>query len=318
MNKQTTPAIVLICLMIFSFSAIRLRAQQQTEIEKWIDDVCIDNQKEAIFDYTYLLKISYDKRKKGGFGGRKFARTYEAILPSRFTLSKTYTHPLVLIEDSENTVTKDSIDNARKDLVKEMERAESVVDKPGEVKKNPDGGYWTMQLKANKEKAKVDIYKLMKIADFSNLRNKKLDGRDIITIDFKPQPAFIFDTALNYISKIEGQIWIDKESKRIIRVEGFPVGTFKNIKDKPDTERENEAVLLFLQTRVTDGFWFPKIVRLDFTQHPEIFETIKLDFSFSGYKKASVEIRNMRIKEPEEAQISTPTPTPTATPNQNW
>ncbi|CAN5208675.1 hypothetical protein BH20ACI1_BH20ACI1_11040 [soil metagenome] len=307
MNKSKFLIALLFCLSIICVCAIHSQAQEQTEIEKWMDDICIDTQKGAIFDYTYLLKLSYDKYKKGGFG-RKFTRVYEAILPSRFTLTKTYTHPLVLIEDSENPVTPGAIDLARQDLVKEMERAEKVVDKPDEEKKNLDGGYWTMQLKANKEKAKIDIFKMVKIAQFSNLQKKQIDGREIISMDFTPQAAVIFDTALTYISKIEGQIWIDAASKRIIRVEGFPIGTFKEMRNKPDAERENEAVMLFLQTKVAEGFWFPKIVRLDFTKHPEIFETIKLEFSFSDYKKSSVEIRNTQIKEPEAAKEKLPIP----------
>lgn len=300
---------------VFCICAVTSQAQDnQAEIEKWVEDVCIDTQKGAIFDYTYLLKLSYDKHKKGGFG-RKFTRLYEAILPSRFTLTKTYSHPLVLINDSENPVTKNSIDLARQDLIKEMERAESVVDKPGEQQVNLDGGYWTMQLKANKEKAKIDIYKMVKIASFSNLQKKQLDGRDIILMDFTPQAAVIFDTALTYIAKIEGQVWIDTATKRIIRVEGFPNGTFREIRSKPDAERENEAVMLFIQTRVAENFWFPKIVRLDFTKHPEIFETIKLEFSFSDYVKANVQIKNTQIKEPETAKERLPSPS--STPDQN-
>lgn len=314
MNKSKFFVVLLLCVSFIFVSASHSAAQEQNEIEKWIDDACVDTQKGAIFNYTYLVKVSYDRNKKWGFG-RKFTRVYEAIVPAHFTLTKPYTHPLVLIEDSENRITQDAIMNARKDLVAELERAESVVDKPGEKIENVDGGYWTTQLRSNELRAKVDIFQIVKAAQFSNLKHKEVDGHSTISVDFSPKAGAKIDKVLDYSTQIEGQIWIDEETKRIIRVEGFYLGTFKDVRDKTDAEREDQSILLFLQTKVAEGFWFPKIVRLNFTKYPDIFESIKLEFRFSNYKKASVNIKDLLLKEPEQAKekIADPTAKPDET-----
>ncbi|CAN5834190.1 hypothetical protein BH20ACI4_BH20ACI4_20210 [soil metagenome] len=261
----------------------------QSEIEEWIRAAGTDTQNGAIFNYSYFLKVAYKKNRKLGFG-RKFTRLYEAIIPSRFNLKKLYTHPLVLIEDSERQVLPDEIRNAREDLILNLERAENTADDAAEKQQQQDGGYWTIHLKANELRAKVDVFKMLEISKFSNIQYRQLNGREIISIDFAPQATVIFDTSLSYMSKIEGQLWIDKESKRIIRMEGFPVGTFSSMREKNDEIREQEAVFFFKQIRVVEGFWFPEIVRLDFTRNPQIFDNVRLEFIFSDYRKSSVEI----------------------------
>lgn len=313
MNKPVF--FVVLLSFIFCISSVGLKAQTQTEIDKLIEEASIDTQKGAIFSYTYQMKVSFNRNKKWGFG-RKFTRVYEAIVPSRFTLTKVYTHPMVLIQDSEKQLSDDSIMKARKDLVTELERAENSDDKQSGTNNNVSGGYWTMQLKSNELRAKVDIFQLLKAAQFSNLQHREIDGRKTITIDFAPKAGAKIERIMDYLTQLEGQIWIDEKTKRITRVEGFYLGTFNALRDKPDAERENQSILLFTQTRIGEDFWFPKIVRLDFTRYPDIFESVRLEFSFSGYKKATVDVKDM-IKPPDQATDKTTTPAADEEPKAN-
>lgn len=271
---------------------------QQGNIEKLIEDASVDSQKGAIFNYTYTMELSYDKKKTLGVG-RKFTKTYKAIIPSRFPLSKNYTHPLVLIKDSEKLVTQDHINDSIKRLITEVERAENAAGDPLAESKETTGGYWTMRLKTNRQGVKIDVLRLLGFSRFSNLQQKKINGNDIISIDFFPELALVFDDSLTYITKIEGQIWIDAASKRIIRIEGYPLGFFKNVRDKTEKKREEKAVFLFIQTKVPEGFWFPKYVALNFKDHPNIFKPIKLEFKFSDYKKSNTDVRNVNIRQPD-------------------
>jgi hypothetical protein len=283
------------------FLSIQITAQdtERAEISKIIEAVSEDSQKGAIFSYSYLMKVSYEKHK---FGGRKFTRLYEAIIPSRFSLNRIYAHPFILLKDSEKTVSEDAIRNMRKIIAKEIERAESEEEKKLKDDEKPpqDGGYWTMGFSASSQRVEVNVISLLKNSFLSNLQRKQVDGRSVVTLEFEPNPAASLDKPLSYLSKIEGQIWIDELDKRITRIEGYPRGEFVKQKDKPEMERLKEAVFLFSQTKVSEGFWFPQNVWLNFEKHPEIFESIEVEFSFSEYKKGTVDVQYQEEK-PKEA-----------------
>lgn len=295
---------IFFCLSLISVSSAQ-NLSQETGIKKLIEDVSVDTQKGAIFNYTYQLEVSYAKKNKLGFG-RKFTKTYKAVIPSRFDLNSVYTHPLVLVKDSEKLITREDIDNDIKDLVEKIDRAERAADNSTEEEAESNGGYWTMRLKANKEYIKIDILKIFEIARFSNLQEKQIDGNNLILLDFSPNPALIFDESLDYISDIEGQIWIDPTSNRVVRVEGFPLGTFAEMRNQADGEREDKAIFLFVQKKVSEGFWFPDYVRLDFTDNPKIFKPIRLEFKFSDYQKSNTNVRNVNIKTPQESEATSP------------
>jgi len=263
---------------------------QETEIEQLIKDVSVDNQKGAISSYTYLLKFAFERHK--GLAGRKFTRLYEAILPSRFVTNRVYSHQMLLLEDSERRLTAADIMNARKALAKELEKAESDAEKQAEpAQKYEDAGYWTAAFSSNARSVRVDVLKMLQSLQFSNLQRKKQDGIDVATLDFRPKEGSVFDASLSYLLRLEGRFVIDEKNKRVIRIEGFAPGEFDKQKDKPDAERQKELVFLFAQTKVAEGFWFPQTIWLNFGKHPEIFDTIEVQYNFSNYKKADVEIK---------------------------
>lgn len=276
------------CLVIILFSAFTVKAQDD-EITKIINDVSVDTQRGAILNYTYQMRFSYNRHK---FGGRKFWRIYEAILPSRHSLKKFFGHPLILIEDSENRITDEQINISRLEIAKLLEKTENENDDKISENEKPaeDGGYWTVGFSNDTKRVKVNVWQLLKNSSFSNLRREEINGRSIIYLDFAPNPSAIYEKPLAYLLKLEGQIRIDEADKRVTAVEGYAVSEFAKLKDKPEAERQKIAVFLFLQTKVAEGFWFPQTVRLNFSKHPELFETAEIEYSFSNYKKGRVEI----------------------------
>jgi hypothetical protein len=302
MYKHKFAIISLLFVSLVLFSALDAKSQDP-EIDKIIKEVSVDTQKGAISNYTYLMKFSYERHKK--LAGRKFTRLYEAILPSKFSTSKVLPHQILLIQDSEKKITEEEIMIARQNLAKELEKAESEADNPAnQTQTYEDGGYWTTSFLNEGKKIKVDILKLLQNSKFSNLQRKKIDGKDIITIDFAPKTDVVPDKTLTYLSKIEGQITIDETDKRIIKIEGFALGEFAAQKEKPDAERQKELVFLFTQTKVSEGFWFPQTIWLNFGKHPEIFEAIEIQFNFSSYKKANVDVKD-NIETPKDTTETT-------------
>ncbi|MET0753872.1 MAG: hypothetical protein ABWZ66_10885, partial [Pyrinomonadaceae bacterium] len=210
-------------------------------------------------------------------------------------------------QDSEKKITEDAVKYAREAIAKDIMKAESEEEKPLTEKDKPkaeDGGYWTMAFSADSQNVTVDVLKLLKNAHLSNLQRKQIDGNEIVVIEFAPNPGAILEKSLSYLSKIEGQIWIDETAKRIIRVEGFAPGEFAKLKEKTNDERKLEAVFLFSQTKVAEGFWFPQIVWLNFSKHPEIYASFEVEFTFSNYKKGTVDIQYQEDKQKDTGSTS--------------
>ena len=284
MNKSKIFFTLLFCISLISILPLKSKAQERVDVDKWVQEASIDTQKGAIFSYTYQVKVTYDRNKKWGFG-RKFIRLYEAIVPAHFSLTKPYTHPLVLIDDSETPISQESINNARKELVKELERAESVVDKPEEKVENYDGGYWTIQLRSNELKAKVDIFNMLKAAQFSNPQIKEIDGHEILAIDFSPKPETKLDPVLDYFTQIEGQVWIDKETKRIIRMEGFYIGTFKDIREKQMRSGKMNQSCCSYKPKLAKDFGFRRLYDWTLQNIPIYLNQSNWNFSSATTKK---------------------------------
>lgn len=301
MFRKHPPIILLFFILCVLFSVSKIKAQPD-EIETLVREVSADTQKGAVFGYTYQMRFSYNRRGKFG-AGRRFSRLYEAIIPNRFSLKKTYGHPLLLIQDSEKVITQYDVEFMRNKLVEEIERAEqeAAVEKLESVNRK-DGGYWTISFRAGDKGVMIDIVKILETAKLSNLQRSENGGRKIVSIDFHPDPEAKFETALSYLNKIEGRIWIDEADRRIMKVEGFPLGMLEANKDKPDEVRLPETVFLFAQTRVAEGFWFPQTVVVDFTKNPEIFETVRVEFSFDKYRKSSTEVRSSAVEPPKDAE----------------
>lgn len=309
MYKQNFAVISFLFVSLTLFFVSGAKAQD-AEIEKIIRDVSVDTQKGAIANYTYLMKFSYERHRK--LAGRKFTRLYEAILPSRITTNRKYTHRILLIKDSERNITDEQIMLARKDLARELEKVEKEAENEAEngapqSRQPEDGGYWSTSFSSNGTQIKVDILKLLENSKLANLQRTKIDGKDIVTIDFSPKSESGLEKTLQYLSKIEGQITINETDQRIVRIEGFALGEFAKHKAKTEAERLNELVFLFAQAKVAEGFWFPQMIRLNFGKHPEIFEPIEVQYSFSGYKKAAVDVKDSieTPKDPAEATTTT-------------
>lgn len=283
-----------VCCLIGLLAVCPLVAQTP-ELGKLIDEVSVDSQKGAIFNYSYQMTVYYNRHK---FGGRRFTKVYEVVLPSRFSLNHNYTHPLILVKDSEREVTDEEVRRTREGIAKEIEKAEKFEEASAQSlqPRREDGGYWAIGFSANARRIRIDVLELLKNSRFSNLRRIPNGTGNIVAVDFEPNPGSNPDMTLSYLSKIEGQIWIDESAKRIIRIEGFAIGEYATLKEKPDSERKEEAVFLFEQTKVSEGYWFPQTVRFNSISHPKIYDPLELEFTFSKYNKASVDVQYQEEK----------------------
>gem|GEM_PF-3897503 len=63
-------------------------------------------------------------------------------------------------------------------------------------------------------------------------------------------------------------------------------------------------IFLFTQTKVPEGFWFPQTIWINFAKHPEMFEAIEIQYNFSAYKKADVDVKDS-IETPKDPNATT-------------
>ncbi len=290
--------LLVLCLPLFAV------AQEPIDIDSLIKDVSIDTQKEAFAGYKY--KMEFIRRRSSFIGTSTMTRRYEVILPSRIPANRIYQHPLLLTYDSSRNLIASDVSEEKRRIIRKLESIEnSTPEELAEASKENAGGYVTLRADSNtvgKQSLKIDLIELLRSTDITNPRETKINGRETILVEFHPGANVTNDLRLFYLGLIEGVIFIDKADKRIIAVEGFPIGKLEKVRNLSPSDREQESVFYYLQSRVPEGYWFPKLVKLNFIDAPPEFKDIdaQIEFSFSDYTRFHVEVESAKVDDIEE------------------
>lgn len=283
-------------VLILIWATQLIVAQDNVDINSLIKDISIDTQQDAFSNYIY--KLEFVRQKKVFFGKDKVVRRFDVVLPSTMPKGRTYRHRLLLVYDSSRKLTQTEIVHNRKQILKDLEKLDSGTDiEESEKEKNKQntGGYLTLRAgtdSSQRQFLKIDLLDLINNATFSNKKELILNGRDTISIDFRPIPDNKLSSDLFYLKNIEGTILVDKKDKRIIEVEGFPIGQLDIYRNQTDEQKKEFRAFHYLQTRVLEGFWFPKSVSLNFMEYSKKFDNLQvnIEFTFSDYKRFSVSV----------------------------
>jgi hypothetical protein len=291
---------ILSCLIILLVTNLFISAQEKIDVDLLMKEVTVDTQQNAFAGYFY--KMEFVRVKKNLIGKSKLIKRYEVLLPSFIPKNKVYQHPLLLVYDSSTSISAIDIVNSRNDIVKGLEKIETSTDTKLS-KKNKDintAGYLTLRAGSNvvgKQSLNIDLLELINGSEFSAPKEIEINGRDVISIDFRPKTGIEIDLSLFYLKQIEGTVLIDKTDKRIMEIEGFPLGTLEKSRDLKDKKREEARVFHYLQTRVPEGFWFPQIVTLDFIDVANSFNDlpVRIEFKFSDYRRFDTEVKSVEM-----------------------
>ncbi len=283
---------VLICATQFTV------AQETVDIDSLIKEISINSQKDAFSNYSY--KMEFVRHNKALIGKNKLVKRFDVVLPSRMPKDRVYQHRLLLVYDNSKRLTQSDILESRKKIIKDLERVESEPEEETPTQNDPEagtGGYLTLLANAsssNRQSLLINLLKLIEGSDFSNYKELKAEGRDTISVDFRPHPGLKFTDDLFYLERIEGVILIDKMDRRIVEVEAFPIGKLDEYRSLGNKRKDEVRVFHYLQTRVPEGFWFPKSVSLNFMEFSDKFDglDVKIDFTFSKYKRFTVSVDN--------------------------
>lgn len=124
---------------------------------------------------------------------------------------------------------------------------------------------------------------------FVNLRREKFRGRQVLVLDFVPNPSYKPQRAVQKILKnLNGKIYIDEQELRGIRLEAHVTNNV-NYGGFLASVRKGTAVV-FEQQKINDEIWLPSYTELHFDAR-ELFSTkhINIVHRFSNYKRFRVE-----------------------------
>jgi len=296
-NLHFSLAIVLIALSFCSPIHAQTSKAQAKQISALIKQIRKINQPDAFGEYTHKLRIAgkqIDQNNKE----KSFSYFYETFLPTQMPKTRLARLPLILIERDGRQFEASEIEVQQKNaaqILAEVDRSAPVNQKKAPFISTADkNGYYTFVFQPDGASSfgggnfVINISQFLKGGEFSNQRQIQFEGRETILLDFRARPKFKFDEEMKYFSKLEGTVWIDSADKRVIRLEGFPLGQLVSPSLDNQNERETQAAVLYNQIRVSDGFWFPQKARLNGIRNPEIFEKtvgFELEMIFSDYQR---------------------------------
>lgn len=105
----------------------------------------------------------------------------------------------------------------------------------------------------------LSIRDFLRSSRFMNLRREVHDGRELLAMDFQPNPDFKpHGRAENFASRLEGSVWIDEHDLQVARLEARFTKGMRLAGFLAAVKEGSHAV--FEQARVNNEVWMPTVV----------------------------------------------------------
>ena len=119
---------------------------------------------------------------------------------------------------------------------------------------------------------------------FSTPRTERIGDRDLIVMNFQVRPGLFLPAYHAYILRLRGTVWIDAQDKILTRLVGWSAAKFPN--GATPAPSESDANVIYEQTRLPNGTWFPSRIRVNAASDPQVFDGVNIDvlFEFNDYK----------------------------------
>lgn len=180
-----------------------------------------------------------------------------------------------------------------RDQAKEDRRIEKMI-RDLEQGKKPDVPYNQRRLR---------LSDMLRVSQFANSRRERFRQRDMIVVDFEPNPNFKPDNLDDrFIHKLAGSIWIDTADLQIARVEFLLIDTFKVggglfFAMKPGSRFVTE------QNRFNDEIWLPAFTEVTINARAMIFAGFGIiqKITYGNYLRFDVKAEE-KLKPPSNAK----------------
>ncbi len=247
-----------------------------------INDLLNEANKNGVALHQKLLGFTYQLRKvqhtlnDEGHPTKEEFQDYEAY-PVRGR------HVLIKIADNGKKLADWEIEQERKQAGGELERADA--DKLTEIK-----SYLTAAVsgsfRGKYAGLLIDPAAFLQACDFTDPRTEILNGREMIVLDFTPRIGAKLPIAKAFTTNLLGTIWIDANDKIIVRIEAKNIIPGLDKAGKP-LRLSPEPKLVYQQTKLPSGEWFPSVIRLNADGDGSAFYGLNWDvvFEFTGYQQ---------------------------------
>lgn len=99
-----------------------------------------------------------------------------------------------------------------------------------------------------------------------------------------------WEPVLSFMNKTEAEIWIDVKDESVMLMNVYAKKEFSSIAG------QNKPIIILENTRMPEGFWLFKKIRLETAVNKVIFPNLKdnWQFDFYGYKRYEVTVKEMK------------------------
>jgi hypothetical protein len=261
---------------------------------------------ESYSSYTFKRRETWREAKKEGKIDEKTELT-EIFFPSKCRVRKCRPVEIILEKDGKQT----AVEKIEKERIKAGEKLEKLEnDEQAQIPlmKRDSPTHWMMFYYAlhrpfdSKPKLliKIDGKEILEKCEFYLPERERINGREAISLKFRPRPDAAFSKETNYSQMVEGKIWIDASDKVSFRLLMWQKGT-KLEKETSDYLLEN-APLAYDLTRVKEGIWFFRLGRITALKNSFISPEMKRDLVIENfdYHYFQTEIKNVEVGSPKQ------------------
>ena len=243
-------------------------------------------------EYTYLqTRLSHELDQRGKMVER--ASAYEAY---PIIVLGHQRHVISLISEDGAPVSPKRLKKERQQAAKEIETAEreSAI----QVSGAPAGGaekYIAAGIGVSQagDGVWIGVSQFLRRCRFGEPRYDRLADRDMIALNIHPCAGDVGDPREQYLARMAGVVWIDALDKVVARLEAWPAS--ETMPEIPSTPRNAETIV-YEQTRLPNGLWFPKRIRLNAIGKAALFNGTDKDmtFEFSHYQRFNTEVKDLQ------------------------
>ena len=205
-------------------------------------------------------------------------------------------HVISLISENGAPISPKRLKKERQQAAKEMEAAEresalQVGDPPAAgAEKYVAAGIGVSQAG---DGVRIGVSQFLRQCRFTAPRYVRLADRDMVALNIHSCAGNVSDPREQYLARMAGVVWIDAADKVVARLIAWPAS---------ETERETSfappdaETIVYEQTRLPDGLWVPKRIRLNAIGKAELFNGTDKDmtFEFSHYQRFITEVNDLQ------------------------
>jgi hypothetical protein len=139
----------------------------------------------------------------------------------------------------------------------------------------------------------IGVSQFLRQCRFGAPRYDRLADRDMIALNIHSCAGNMNDPREQYLARMAGVVWIDAAEKVVARLEAWPAS--ETDREIPSAAR-NAETLVYEQTRLQNGLWVPKRIRLNAIGKAALFNGTDKDitFEFSHYQRFDTEVKDLQ------------------------